>query len=182
MQRSFKVRADQRPRLCPTCPHGMRLSHPRWLTIWTSSCGFWPPPRMTVGLRSMILFHCGLWEIHSTWNRHEDIALSSWIIYKYPLSGSDGRVCLQCQRPGFDPWVRKIPWRRKWQPTPAFLPEEFHGQKSLVGYSPCGHKESDKTEWLAPSSSFSLQPIQTLLTFQSPVKGQRSPESLSPLL
>ena len=113
MQRSFKVRADQRPRLCPTCPHGMPLSHPRWLTIWTSSCGFWPPPRMTVGLRSMIPFHCGLWEIHSTWNRHEDIALSSWIIYKYPLSGSDGRVCLQCQRPGFDPWVRKIPWRRK---------------------------------------------------------------------
>ena len=66
--------------------------------------------------------------------------------------------------------------------NPAFLPEEFHGQKSLVGYSPCGHKESDKTERLAPSSSFSLQPIQTLLTFQSPVKGQRSPESLSPLL
>ena len=42
-------------------------------------------------------------------------------------------VCLQCRRPGFDPWVRKIPWRRKWQPTPVLLPGKFHGQRSLVG-------------------------------------------------
>ena len=47
---------------------------------------------------------------------------------------------------GFDPWVRKIPWRRAWQPTPVFLPGESHGQRSLVGYSPWGHKESDRTE------------------------------------
>ena len=46
----------------------------------------------------------------------------------------------------FDPWVRKIPWSRKWQPTPVFLPGEPHGQKSLEGYGPCGHKESDMTE------------------------------------
>ena len=38
------------------------------------------------------------------------------------------------QTPGFDPWIRKIPWRRKWQPTPVFLPGESHGQRSLVGY------------------------------------------------
>ena len=38
-------------------------------------------------------------------------------------------------------WVRKIPWRRKWQPTPLFLPEKSHGQRSLVGYSPWGHRE-----------------------------------------
>ena len=43
-------------------------------------------------------------------------------------------------------WVRKIPWRREWQPTPVFLPEEFHGQRSLVGYSPRCCKESDMTE------------------------------------
>ena len=42
--------------------------------------------------------------------------------------------CLQCRRPGFDTWVEKIPWRRKWQPTPVFLPGEFHGQRSLAGY------------------------------------------------
>ena len=46
----------------------------------------------------------------------------------------------------FNPWVRKIPWSRKWQPTPAFLPGEPHGQRSLVGYSLWGHKESDRTE------------------------------------
>ena len=45
-----------------------------------------------------------------------------------------------------DPWVREIPWRRPWQPTPVFLPGESHGQRSLVGYSPLGHKESDTTE------------------------------------
>ena len=48
----------------------------------------------------------------------------------------------------FDPWVRKIPWRREWQPTPVFLPGEFHGQRSLVGYSPWDWKESDTTEQL----------------------------------
>ena len=44
------------------------------------------------------------------------------------------------------PWVRKIPWRRTWQSTPVFLPGELHGQRSLVGYSPWGPKESDMTE------------------------------------
>ena len=49
-------------------------------------------------------------------------------------------------------WVRSLgwedPWRRAWQPTPVFLPGELHGQKSLVGYSPWGHKESVTTERL----------------------------------
>ena len=44
----------------------------------------------------------------------------------------------RCRRHRFDPWVRKIPWRRKWKPTPVFLPGESHGQRSLVGYSPYG--------------------------------------------
>ena len=55
----------------------------------------------------------------------------------------------QCRRPKrcrFDPWVRKIPWRREWQPTPVFLPGESHGQRSLAGYSPWGRKESEMTE------------------------------------
>ena len=43
----------------------------------------------------------------------------------------------------FNPWVRKISWRRKWRPTPVFLPEKSHGQRSLVGYSPKGYRESD---------------------------------------
>ena len=47
-----------------------------------------------------------------------------------------------------DPWSRKIPWRRKRQPTPVFLPEKSHGQRSLAGYSPWGHRELDTTERL----------------------------------
>ena len=51
----------------------------------------------------------------------------------------------QCRRCSFNPWVGKIPWGRKWQPTPVFLPGEFHGQKSLAGYSPWGRRELDAT-------------------------------------
>ena len=53
---------------------------------------------------------------------------------------------MSCGRLGFNPWVGKIPWRRKWQPTLVFLPGEFHEQRSLAGYSPWGHKQSDTTE------------------------------------
>ena len=54
----------------------------------------------------------------------------------------------QCRRHGFDPWVGKIPWRRRWQPTPVFLPVKSHGQGSLAGYSPWGSKStgSDSNE------------------------------------
>ena len=49
-------------------------------------------------------------------------------------------------RLGFNPWAGKMPWRRKWQPTPVFLLGKSHGQRSLASYSPEGHKESDMTE------------------------------------
>ena len=52
-------------------------------------------------------------------------------------------ACRRHRRWGFDPWVGRIPWRRKWQPTPVFLLGKSHGQRSLVGYSPWGHKELD---------------------------------------
>ena len=57
------------------------------------------------------------------------------------------RIWLQGRRPGFHPSVGKIPWRREWQPTPVFLPGEFHGERNLVGYSPWDHKELNMTEW-----------------------------------
>ena len=64
----------------------------------------------------------------------------------------------------FNPEVRKIPWRREWQPTPIFLPGEFHGQRSLAGYSPWGYKESDTTGQRALSLSLDFldQPVDNL--------------------
>ena len=77
-------------------------------------------------------------------------------IYMYPffLKGFSGGTrgkepacqCRRRKRCSFDPWDRKIPWRRAWQATPVFLPGESHGQRSLVGHHPWGHKESDTTE------------------------------------
>ena len=54
--------------------------------------------------------------------------------------------CKRHKRCRFNPWVGKIPWRRAWHPTPVSLPGESHGQRSLAGYSPWSHKESDTTE------------------------------------
>ena len=62
------------------------------------------------------------------------------------LVAQQERIRLQCRRHGFDPWVRKIPWRRAWQPNPVLLPRESHGQRSLAGYSPLALTESDTTE------------------------------------
>ena len=61
---------------------------------------------------------------------------------------SNGKNLLQCGRPRFNPWARKILWRREWQSIPVFLPGESHGQRSLAGSSPLGCKESDRTERL----------------------------------
>ena len=65
-------------------------------------------------------------------------------LYYYIPGGASGKehTCQsrRCKRCGFNPWVRKIPWRRAWQPTPVLLPGEFHGQRSLVGYSSWDHR------------------------------------------
>ena len=61
------------------------------------------------------------------------------MVKNLPASAGDMRC-------GFDPWVGKIPWKRKWQPTPVFLPGEPNGQRSLVGCSPWDRTESDTTE------------------------------------
>ena len=62
--------------------------------------------------------------------------------------------CRRLKRSVFDHWIGKIPWRRAWQPSAVFLPGEFDGQRSPVGYSPWGGKESDTTE--RPTLSFSI--------------------------
>ena len=71
------------------------------------------------------------------------------------LSGKES-AC-QWRRRWFDSWVGKIPWRRKWHPTPVFLPGKPHGQRSLMGYSPWGGKESETTEWLKNNNTAALQ-------------------------
>ena len=85
----------------------------------------------------------------SPWFKHGFV----WFFPLIPVTllnlpgGSDDKVCLQCERPRLNPWVRKISWRRKWQPTLVFLPGKSHGWRSLVG-STWGCKESDMTERL----------------------------------
>ena len=64
---------------------------------------------------------------------------------QWPPRWCSGEECARQYR-RFDPWVRKIPWSRKWQPTLVFLPGKFHGQRRPVGCSPRGRKESDTTE------------------------------------
>ena len=79
-----------------------------------------------------------LWHFSRTatkvWYREEQ----SWLVLPWWLSGKE--PACQCRRHGSNPWVRKTPWRSKWQPTPVFLPQKSHGRRSLAGYSPWGHK------------------------------------------
>ena len=93
-------------------------------------------------------------------------SLESWIFVKYTklmiywaslVAQMVKNPLVICGKPGFDPWVWKIPWRRAWQTTLVFLPRESHGQRSLVGYSPWGCKE-----WRHNWSNLLLQ----LLLFQ----------------
>ena len=69
-----------------------------------------------------------------------------WQTFLIVMTGEGKEVAIGISK--FDSWVGKIPWRREGQPTPVFLTGEFHGQRSLVGYSSSGHKELDKTERL----------------------------------
>ena len=84
------------------------------------------------------------------------------------LSGEES-AC-HCRRHGLDPWVKKIPWRRKWLPMPVFLPGKSHGQRSLAGYSPWGHKRirhslMTKQQHFNHGAVFSGSLLQTQQTF-----------------
>ena len=76
--------------------------------------------------------------------------------------------CRRCKRCGFNPWAGKIPWRRAQQPTPVFLPGEFHGQRSLVGYSALGRKSQTPLKWLSTYSCMSNRSC----TLGQPGKGE----------
>ena len=84
--------------------------------------------------------HCALYKN----TRFKGVPFRSW------SRGKDFACqCRRHKRHGFDPWVGKIPWRRKLQPTLVFLLGKSHGQRSLVGYSPWACKELDTTEQLS---------------------------------
>ena len=95
------------------------------------------------------------------------LCITKWFLIRSSIYGagflggshSKESAC-QCRRGRFDPWVGKIPWRRKWQPTLVFLLGEFHEQRSLVGYS-CGHRigNSLATKQQPPQSKYSILKI-----------------------
>ena len=78
------------------------------------------------------------------------------IPWQFPGGASGKESACQGMRCEFDSWVGKILWRRRWQPTPVFLPGEFHGQRRLAGYSPWGHKELGMTEHTHTHSHYCL--------------------------
>ena len=81
--------------------------------------------------------------------------LKTWLpsdsVVRHQPANAGSRRC------GFAPWVGKVHWRRAWQPTPGFLPGESHGQRSLVGYSPWGRKESDTTAHMRAATKTQLR-------------------------
>ena len=112
----------------------------------------------------MIKMHKIIRRVFSLWALLKAVALL-WAALRKRHWGKEMRAALaqmvknlpaKCRRPRFDPWIRKIPWRREWLPSPVFLPGEFHGQKRLESYSPCGCRDSDSSEWL--TLSLGLQP------------------------
>ena len=103
------------------------------------------------------------------------------IFYGLPrwLSGKESACqCKRCRRWGFHSRVRKIPWRRKWQSTPVFLPGKFHGQRSLKGYSPQVHKESDTTERARTHTLFCMHLFYMLIFCASVLYVYRMPQKL----
>ena len=85
--------------------------------------------------------HTELYEVVFSTQLDRKLGLPRWYSSKESVW-----QCRRHKRRGLDPWVRKILWRRKWQPIPVLLPGKSHGQKSLVGYSPWSCKELDTTE------------------------------------
>ena len=109
----------------------------------------------------------GLWVIMLYQCRFTDCNKCPTVVGDGANKGGD--TCAGEGRPGFDPWVGKIPWRKERLPTPVFWLEEFHGL-----FSPLGHKESDTTERLSPSLSGSIRKyLQLPLSFAVNLKQLR---------
>ena len=159
------------------CPPQPQLVGVAWSPVWHS----WP-----AWLRS---HHCVemwlalLWSL-SILNKEQlpaPLRMSDLRLHNQQLGASlmaQWSSLLVSKRHGFDPWVGKIPWRRTWQPTPVFLPGKSHGRRSLVGYSPCGHKESDLATKSPPISNLNVTSDQGRWEQQKWVRHQKPRFSL----
>ena len=115
-------------------------------------------PRLEISLRSPSWWNGWRWKWNalsahiSIWLRWSKCLWQSLnlpqAIFGFPRWLSGKESACRYRRCGFDPWVGKILWRRKWQPIPVFLPGKSHGPRSLEGYSSWGRRESDMTEQL----------------------------------
>ena len=113
---------------------------PAMQETWVWSLGWEDPLEKVLATHSNILAWRILWTVYSMESqrvRHD------WVKTVKSLPAM--------QETGFNPWAWKIPWRREWLSIPVLLPRKLHGQRSLTGYSPRGHKESGMTEWLTLS-------------------------------
>ena len=115
---------------------GWMTSLTQWTWVWVNSGSWWWTGKSGM-LQSM-----GSQRVEHNWGTKLNWTEPNHFI-GLPCGSNGKESGLQFRRPGFNPWVGKIPWRREWQPTPVFLPEEFHGQRCLVGYSPWGYRESE---------------------------------------
>ena len=129
---------------------------------WVQSLGYEDPLEKEKATHSSILAWRIPWTEESgglqskgsqSWRQLKWHSKHSWILLKHGfrvslmLPGDAGgkeppSQCRRCKTCGFDPWIRKIPWRRAWQPTLLFLPGKSHGHWNLVSYSPWGCKQS----------------------------------------
>ena len=112
-------------------------------------------PKWTSGLlllstnRFSILQNRAVWKCRERHMSFHKKWTEVYEIWGFPAGTSSKKPTWQHRRhkrPGFDPWVWKIPWRSSWQSSPVLLPEESHGQRSLAGYSSWGNKEFNMTE------------------------------------
>ena len=109
--------------------HGVAKSQP-WLSDFTFTFHFYALEKEMATHSSVLAWRIPGMRSHWVGRDWSDLAAAS-------SSGKEPTCqCRRHKRHRFDPWVRKICWRRVWQPTPVFLPKESHGQRSLVGYSP----------------------------------------------
>ena len=109
--------------------------------------GLISPPASLEGLQTQ--HSLGLIQQHMSRVRKQIIlCIHCFLIFGASLVAQTVKRLPAMRETRLDSWVGKIPWRRKWQSTPALLPGKSHGQRSLIGYSPWGHKESDRTERL----------------------------------